>query len=133
MMRIWVRLKGGLTYIFGDYGLMYESNYFNIPISEDRSEDIEVAGRPTVQGANRREEGRKWQSVYWEAAESPVLEVSGASFVEAKANFEISGFGEGVGGRHKVGEFRQKGEVSIDAGDGIDRKGACVCRYWDFA
>ena len=59
MMRIWVRLKGGLTYIFGDYGLMYESNYFNIPISEDRSEDIEVAGRPTVQGANRREEGRK--------------------------------------------------------------------------
>ena len=36
-------------------GVMYESNYFHLPISEDRSEGIKVAGRPTIQSAKRRE------------------------------------------------------------------------------
>ena len=40
MMRIRVRLKGGLTYVFGDFGVMYENNYFHLPIEEDRSEEI---------------------------------------------------------------------------------------------
>ena len=49
---------------------MYQSNYFHLTIAEDRSEGIEVEGRPTVQGAKRREEeenddlyGRKWRLV----------------------------------------------------------------------
>ena len=88
---------------------MYESKYFHLPIAEDISEGIEVAGRPTLQGAKRRKEGIKGWSVWWEAAEGPFLKISGASFVKAKANSEISGFGEGIGGRHKVGGFLQKG------------------------
>ena len=58
-MEIRVRLKGGLVYFFGDCGVMYEWNYFHITIAEGRSEGIEVAGRPTVQGAKRRDEGTK--------------------------------------------------------------------------
>ena len=54
--------------------------------------------------------------------EGQFLEISGVSFVEVKPNSEISGFGEGVGGRHKVGGLRQKREVGIDEGDGIARR-----------
>ena len=61
------------------------------------------------------------------------MEISGTSFVKAKANYEISDFGEGVGRRHKVGGFRYKGDVSIDEGDGIAHEGACVGGHWDFA
>ena len=59
VMRIRVRQKGGLAQVFGYYGVMYESNYFHLLISEDRSEGIKVAGRPTVQGVKRCEEGEK--------------------------------------------------------------------------
>ena len=38
---------------------MYESNHSHTLILEDRSEGVEVARRPTVQGAKRREEGTK--------------------------------------------------------------------------
>ena len=67
MMRIRVRLKDGFTYFFGDYGFMYETKYFHLPIAENRSEGIEVAGCPTVQGAKRRAEETKRWSVCWEA------------------------------------------------------------------
>ena len=59
MIRILVRLKGGLAEVFGNYGVMYESNYFHLPISEDINEEIEVEGCPTVQGEKRCEEGTK--------------------------------------------------------------------------
>ena len=68
-----------------------------------------------------------------ETAEGPLLEIYGASFVKSKANYEISEFGKNVSRRHKVGGFRQKGEVSIDEGDGISCKGSCVGRHRDFA
>ena len=54
------------------------------------------------------------------------MESSVHSFVKAKSRSEIGGFGEGVDGRHKVRGLRQKEEVRINEGDGIDRKGACV-------
>ena len=71
---------------------MYKSNYFNLPISEHRSEGVKFAGHPTVQGAKRREGETTGQYVCWEAAEGPYLEIYGASFVKAKTNYEISGF-----------------------------------------
>ena len=86
-----------------------------------------------VQGAKRREEGTKWWSVFWEAEEGPLLDISYISFFEAKAKSEISEFDKGVGGRQKVGRLQQKGEVGIDEGDGIAHKGACVDKHWDFA
>ena len=48
MMSIRVCLKGGLAEDFGEYGVMYESNYFHLAISEERNEGIKVTGRPTV-------------------------------------------------------------------------------------
>ena len=112
---------------------MYESNYFHILIAEDRSEGIEVTGRPAVQGAKRCKEDRKGLYVCWEAAEGPFLEISGDYFVKAKANYEMIGVGKGIVGRHKVGGFLQRGEFSIDEGDEIAREGACVGGHWDFA
>ena len=53
MVRIWVRLKSGLAEVFGYYGVMYKSNYFHLPIAEDRREGIEVVLRLMVQGAKR--------------------------------------------------------------------------------
>ena len=61
------------------------------------------------------------------------LKISSASFVETKANYEISSFGEGVGGRHKVGGFRQKREVGIDKGYRIFREGGCVGEHRYFS
>ena len=37
---------------FGDYGVMYEINYFHLTIAEDMSEGIKVAVCPTAQDAN---------------------------------------------------------------------------------
>ena len=62
--------------------------------------------------------------------EGPLLDTYSASFVEAKSNSEIRGFGKGVGGRHKVGGFQQKGEVRTDECDGISHEGACVGGHW---
>ena len=50
-----------------------------------------------------------------------------------KANSEISGVGKGVSGRHKMGVFRQKLEVSIDEDDGISCEGSCVGGHYYFA
>ena len=47
-------------------------------------------------------------------------------------NSDISGFGEVVDGRQKVGGLRQKGVVSIDEGNYMAHKGACLVRHWDF-
>ena len=58
-MRIWALLKGGLTYIFGDYGVMYESNYLHLLVAEYMSEGIEIAGCPMVQVTKIRKEGTK--------------------------------------------------------------------------
>ena len=80
---------------------MYEWNYFHITIAEGRSEGIEVAERPTVQGAKRRDEGTKGWSICWEEAEGPFLEVSGASFVKAKEKSEVSGFDRALEGDTK--------------------------------
>ena len=57
--RIWLHLKGGLTKVFSDFRVINKSNYFHLPIAVYRSEEIDVPGRPMVQGANRREEGTK--------------------------------------------------------------------------
>ena len=51
------------------------------------------------------------------------MEISGASFVKAKADSEISGFCGGVDRRQKVGGFIQKGKICIDEGNGIAREG----------
>ena len=72
---------------------MYESNHFYITIEKYRSEGMEVSGLPTVQGAKRRREGTKGWSVCWEAVEGLYLDISGATCVKAKENYEISGFG----------------------------------------
>ena len=56
--------------------------------------------------------------------EGPLLDTYSASFVEAKSNSEIRGFGKGVGRGYKMGGFQQKGEVRNDEGDGIAHKGA---------
>ena len=48
---------------------MYESNYFHLQISEQRSEGIKVTGCPTFLGVKRREEetnhdmysGERWK------------------------------------------------------------------------
>ena len=50
-----------------------------------------------------------------------------------KDNSEISESGKGVGRRYIVEGLQHKGEVSIDEDDGIECKGACVGRNWDFA
>ena len=112
---------------------MYKRNYFHIMIVEDMSEGIEVAGHPTVQGANHRTEGTKAWSVWWEAAEGMFLDIFGASFVKDKSNSNISGFDKSVGGKHKVGAFWNKGEVRIDEGGGIALKFACVGGHREFA
>ena len=52
-------------------------------------------------------------------------------FQKAKAKSEKSGFGKGVGGRHRVVVFQQKVEVSIDERNGIVRKGDCVSGNWE--
>ena len=57
----------------------------------------------------RRLEGTKGWYVCWEALEGPFLEISCASFFKAKAKYEISGFGEDICGRQKVGGLQQKG------------------------
>ena len=59
MIGIRVRMKGGLMEVFGDYRFICEINYFHLLIAEDRSEGIELAEHPTVQGTKRYEEGTK--------------------------------------------------------------------------
>ena len=54
------------------------------------------------------------------------MDMYSASFVKAKLNYEIRGFGKGVGRGHKVGGFQQKGEVGIDEYDGIACEVACI-------
>ena len=61
-----------------------------------------------VQGVKRCKEGTKGLSFYREAGEVPFLDIFSASFVEAIANSEISGFGEVFVKRHKVVGFQQK-------------------------
>ena len=112
---------------------MYESNYFHLPIPENMSEGMKVARCPTVRVEKRYEKGIEGWSVCQEAAEGQFLEISSDSCVEAKLKYEISGFGKGVGGRHKVGGFQHKSEVGIDEGDGIDRDVACVGGHQEFA
>ena len=132
-MRIWICLKGGLVLVFGYCGVMYKSNHFRFTILKDKIKGIDVAGRLTVQGAKSHSKEKKRQSVCWEAAGGPFLSISGSSFVKVKANSEISDFGKGIGGRHKVWGFQQKGEVRIDEGDGIAIEYACVGGHWYFA
>ena len=45
------------AYIFGDYGGMYESNYFHLPIPENMSEGMKVARCPMVRVKRRYEKG----------------------------------------------------------------------------
>ena len=58
VIRIWVRLKGGLAQVFGEYGAMQESIYFRITVVEDRSEGIEVTGCSTIHGTKHCKEGK---------------------------------------------------------------------------
>ena len=59
VIRIRVHLKVGFTEVFGDDGVMYESKYVHPQIAEDKSQGIEVAGRPTLQNAKFYQEGGK--------------------------------------------------------------------------
>ena len=42
---------------------------------------------------------------FWEAVEGPLLDISSASFVKAKANSEISGFGKGCWWETQIGKI----------------------------